>query len=43
MESRRMVQMNLSAKQKQTGMENKLMNTKDGREGGINWEVGIDT
>ena len=38
-----MVQMNLSAKQKQTGVENKLMNTKYGREGGINWEVEIDT
>ena len=32
----------LFAKQKQTDVENKCMNTKREKEGGNNWEIGID-
>ncbi len=44
MESRKMVQMNLSAKQKQiyTDTENKCVNVKQGRRGRMNWETGTD-
>ena len=42
MGSRKTVQMNLYAKQKRdTDLENKHMNTVIGRDGGINWEIGI--
>ena len=34
--------MNLFAKQKQTGLENKLMVTGDRGQGEIDWEFGID-
>ena len=38
-----MVQMNVSADQnRDTDVENKHMDTKEGKEGGINWKVGID-
>ena len=38
-----MVQMNVSAEQnRDTDVENKHMDTKAGKEGGINWKVGID-
>ena len=43
MEFRKMVQMNLSAEQnRDTDVGNKHMDTKVGKEGGINWTVGID-
>ena len=42
MESRKTVQMNPYAKQKRdTDVENKHMNTIIGRDGGINWKIGI--
>ena len=34
--------MNLFAKQRDTDVESKCMNTEWGREGGINWETVID-
>ena len=34
--------MNLYIKQRLTDFKNKLMVTRDGRGGGINWEMGID-
>ena len=38
-----MVQMNLSAKQKERQMwENKCMDTKARMKGGLNWEMGIE-
>ena len=38
-----MVQMNLFAKQKERHRcKNKLMDTKGGRRGGMNWEIEID-
>ena len=42
-EPRKMVQMNWFARQKQTDVEKKSMDTKGGKRGrGINWEIGID-
>ena len=42
MESRKTVQMNPYAKQKRdTDVENKHMNTIIGRDGEINWKIGI--
>ena len=36
------VQMNLFAKQTDIDIENKSMDTKGGRKGGMDWEMGID-
>ena len=37
-----MVQMNLTAKQRDKDVENKLTDIKVGRRGGMNLEIGID-
>ena len=37
-----MIQMNLSGKQKWTDLENKCMDPKVGKEGGMNCKIGID-
>ena len=45
-ESRKTVQMNKDDEQSRnrvTDVENKLMVTKGGSGGGMNWEIGIDT
>ena len=42
MESRKIVQMILFAKQKQRDVENKYMDINEGKEGWRNWEVGFD-
>ena len=39
---KKMVQMNLFAKKEYKDIENKLIDTKQGRRGGINWKTGID-
>ena len=43
MESRKMIQMNLFAKQKQKHRRREQMyGYQGGKEGGMNWEIGID-
>ena len=39
---KKLLQMNLFAKKEYMNVENKLIDTKQGRGGGMNWKTGID-